>query len=187
MQHNENQPRARRWTVMLAVTAGITLLASGCGGGGKPAGAASTGASASASSPAAMALAYAQCIREHGVPNYPDPTINGNNVSSGVNGNALGVSQGVLQAAQNACKSLSPQDFVPPGFNAAQNTAEAEKFAQCIRKHGVPDFPDPGANGWFTVPASINVQGPTFEAARKACQSVAPHSLRIGQTNPNPS
>jgi hypothetical protein len=175
-----NKLHARAWTVLLAVAAAITLLTSGCGGGSAP-------ADATPSSPAAMALAYAQCMRDHGVPKYPDPTINGNSIGSAVNVNALGVSQSVLLAAQNACKSLSPQNFVPPGFNAAQNTAQAEKYAQCLRAHGVPDFPDPGADGFFTVPAGINLQGPTFEAASKACQSVAPHSLRMSQTNPNPS
>jgi hypothetical protein len=184
MQHNENQRR----TVMLAVTAGITtLLLTACGGSGTSPDAVGSSASPSPTSPAQMALDFAHCMRTHGVAKYPDPTINGNNIGSGVNVNALGVSQSVLQAAQNDCKSLSPQNFVPPGFNAAQNTAQAEKYAQCIRKHGVPNFPDPGANGFFTVPASINTQGSAFQAASNACHSVAPRSLRMSQTNPNPS
>jgi hypothetical protein len=181
MQHDENRPRARLWTAMLAVAAGITLLTAACGGGGTPTDAASASASASASSPATMALAYAQCIRKHGVPNYPDPTVNGNSVSSGVNVNSLGVSQSVLQAAQNACKSLSPQNFVPPGANSAQNIAQDRTYAQCIRNHGVPDFPDPTSNGVFNVPASVNVQGSAYQAASKACQSVRPHFLAISQ------
>lgn len=186
MQHNENQFRARRWTALLAATAGIILLTAGCGGG-KPADAASASASASPTSPAEMALEYAQCIREHGVPKYPDPTVNGNSIGSGDNVNALGVSQSVLQAAQNACQKLSPQNFVPAGADTAQNIAQGRTYAECIRTHGVPDFPDPSSDGKFDVPTSINVQGPAYTAASKACQSVRPHSLWISQGGPGPS
>ncbi len=47
-------------------------------------------------------LAYSRCVRSHGVPKFPDPS-NGN---LQVNGNALGVSPGVLQAAEQACGHL---------------------------------------------------------------------------------
>jgi len=39
---------------------------------------------------------------------------------------------------------------------AAEVEAEQLKYAQCIRTHGVPDFPDPTAHGGFTIPNSVD-------------------------------
>jgi len=180
MQQHENLSSARRWTVILAVAAGSTLLTAACGGGTST-GAAGSSASPAATSPAELALAYARCMRSHGVRSYPDPTTNGNSASGHANLGDLGVSQSVLQAAQNACRSLSPQNFVPPGASQAQNAAQGVKYAQCVRKHGVPDFPDPSSNGTFHVSPGVDLQGPAYQAASNACRPVKPHSLFIDQ------
>jgi hypothetical protein len=178
MQPDKNHLRARRRTALLAVVAGITLLTAACGNGGTSPHA-SGSASPSATSPAELALAYAKCMRAHGVTTFPDPTINGNSVSS--SGSMGNVSQAVVQAAQGACRALSPQNFVPPGVNPAQNAAQALKWAQCIREHGVPNWPDPNGNGTFSVSGSIDLQGAAYLGASKACQSVRPRSLGISQ------
>ena len=104
MTDNNKHRGARRRAVMLAVAAGIALLASGCGGGGRPAG---SGASRGANTGHGQEkmLAYSRCVRSHGGPKFPDPSSNGN---LQVNGNALGVSSGVLQAAEQACSKLLP-------------------------------------------------------------------------------
>jgi hypothetical protein len=48
-------------------------------------------------------------------------------------------------------------------------------FSSCIRTHGVPDFPDPQPGGGFARSAmsSIDVNSPRFQAAEKACRSLA--------------
>lgn len=165
---------------MLAVTAGIALLVTACGGGGAATGAADT-APHSTSSAYAKALAYAQCIRSHGVPDFPDPTISDGNIGLGV-GNNAGVSQSVLQAAENACQSLNPAHPLT-GAQQAQNTAQALKWAQCIREHGLPDFPDPSGDGSFSLPSGFNPQSATFQAAQNACQSVRPRQIQISLVN----
>jgi hypothetical protein len=47
-----------------------------------------------------------------------------------------------------------------------------------MRAHGVPDFPDPGANGRIAIqggPGSdLDPQNPQFRAAQQACQSLQP-------------
>jgi hypothetical protein len=182
MQHNANQYRARRWTVMLAVTAGIALLTTACGGGGTSAtGAADPGSSHSVSAAYAKALAYSECIRSHGVPNFPDPTISGSNI--GLNLGNSGVNQSALQAAQNACKSLSPVHPLT-GAQEAKNIAEGLKWAQCIRQHGVPDFPDPNSDGAFNLPSGMNPQSATLQAAQNSCQSVRPMQIQMSSGNP---
>ena len=54
-------------------------------------------------------LRYAACMRSHGIPNYPDPTFNGNSVNLG-NLSALGIDPNSpqYQSASNACASLNP-------------------------------------------------------------------------------
>ncbi len=188
VQNNENQPRALRrastqTVAVLAVAAGISLLTTACGGSPSADGPGSA-ASSSTTSPVARALAYSQCIRSHGVPNYPDPTINGNRINiSNVNPSSLGVSQSVLQAAQKDCASLSPMNYVPPGFNKAKNTAEGVKWAQCLREHGEPNFPDPNGNGAFDLPSGTNLQSSALQAAEKACQSLMPQQVEFASGN----
>ena len=56
-------------------------------------------------------LRYAACMRSHGIPNYPDPTFNGNSVNLG-NLSALGIDTNSpqYQSASNACASLNPMN-----------------------------------------------------------------------------
>jgi hypothetical protein len=173
MHHNENQPRARRRTVMVAIAAGIALLTSGCGGGGTPTG---SGASPSSTAGQSKALAYSECVRSHGVPGFPDPSANGN---LQVNGN-YGVSHSVLQAALQACSKLQPGGQ-SGGVSSAQNIAQGLKYAQCMRSHGEPNWPDPSSDGAFNITASsgINVPSSAVQAAEQACQSVQPSGLNI--------
>jgi hypothetical protein len=57
----------------------------------------------------AQILRYAACIRAHGVPNYPDPTFNGNSVNFG---NLSGINQSspAYQSALHACASVNPMN-----------------------------------------------------------------------------
>ena len=56
--------RARRMAVMIAVLVGLAALTAGCGG--------STGPGGSGSAKSRL-LAYAGCMRTHGVSDFPDP------------------------------------------------------------------------------------------------------------------
>jgi hypothetical protein len=182
MSYGKNVPRLWRRGALLAAAALLALLTAACSGGGHPA-AASHRASPAATSPAQLAVAYAQCMRKHGVTSFPDPTVNSNggNTSISSNFNPKGVNQATLQSAQSACRKLSPQNAGPPGANSPQNIKREVTWAACIRKHGVPAFPDPSSNGTFNVGPSVNVQGSQFQAATRACQSVRPPFLAINR------
>jgi hypothetical protein len=82
------------------------------------------------------AVKFAECVRAHGVPHFPDPGASGD-INFGVD-----VSKEVFTAAVNACKSLEPPGALSAKRSAKQQSA-ALRFAQCVRAHGVPDFPDP--------------------------------------------
>jgi len=57
-------------------------------------------------------LAWAACIRSHGVPNFPDPHFSGGMVSIGAGpGNGPDPNSPTFQAARQACKSKLPGGF----------------------------------------------------------------------------
>ena len=80
-----------------------------------------------------------------------------------------------FQAAEKACQSLVP---VPPQGQRtqqqAQQQAQALQYAQCMRTHGVPTFPDPDFSHGITFSdnGSYDPNSPSFQAANHACGSL---------------
>ncbi|MGH2833506.1 MAG: hypothetical protein ACRDK2_12105, partial [Solirubrobacteraceae bacterium] len=148
----------------------VALLIAGCGGGStsnrgvaqlhtNTASSATTGtglASPGPSSPEAAMLAYANCMHSNGEPNYPDPKPGGGSGRVPVGGP---LSSPALKAAQTKCQKLVPDGGPPaPGSTehpSAQTVARYLKVAQCMRTHGVPDFPDPTTS----IPSNPPVAG----------------------------
>ena len=121
----------------------------------------------------AKQVAFAQCMRTHRVPGFKDPTIKRSAQGVGI---SQGVSAAVAQSpafnsAQHACRHLLPPGSQGPGnqpVSAAQHT-QIVKFAACVRAHGIPNMPDPAANGVFNLPPQINQNAPAFQAAIRTC------------------
>src|ERR1700676_4175275 len=96
----------------------LALAGSACGLPGSPAAKASPPAD-----PYQQALAFSQCMRAHGVPDFPDPKKGNGGVTVQVNGNgaSLDPSSPQFQTAQNPSKQ-SPRTTVPreggPGARA---------------------------------------------------------------------
>ncbi len=150
----------------------------------------STGASASPIAPNvtsanpqgySQALAYAKCMRKNGVPDFPDPGAQGGFLIHGGPGSDLGPGSPAFNNAQGRCQKLLPNGGQPSAAVQAQHLAQALKFSQCMRAHGVRDFPDPNAQGGrisISIKASpgsdLNPGSPQFQAAQKACQSILP-------------
>ena len=164
-----------RWAATLAVMALTGLLATACGGGSSPAASVAGGATR-----AQAALAYARCMRSHGVPDFPDPDSDGN---FHVGNNSVSSQE---TAANQVCNHLLN---VGTQLNAAQTQhtlSQLVKYAQCMRAHGVPNFPDPqitnggiGVPGGFTFDTSgrnLGQKSPQYQAAAQACQSLATHA-----------
>jgi hypothetical protein len=121
------------------------------------------------------ALAFAQCMRSNGVPTYPDPDRGGRVVKESLQ--QLGVSSSRFRSAQTACGHLLPNGGSGPTAAQVQQVAALSlRFAQCVRAHGVPSFPDPDSTGRIPDPASVGIdQGsPKFEAANNACGKYRP-------------
>jgi hypothetical protein len=158
------------WLGATLAVLGVIVLAA-CGTSG------STNASGDSSPSTAYqkALAYAQCIRAHGVPDYPDPNSQGEFIIQNGSSAPPSVSAAVENAATSACQKLLPPSMAqgPPQGAPGSNTQEL-RFSACMRSHGEPDFPDPAANGSYTLPSGMNAESPQFQNAAKACQSLRP-------------
>jgi hypothetical protein len=114
-------------------------------------------------------------MRANGVLRYPDPTSGGVLVKESLQ--QLGVSSSRFQTASRACNHLLPNGgSAPTPARMQQVRAQGLLFAQCIRSHGVPGFPDPASDGRIPDPATVGInQGsPKFEAANAACGRYRP-------------
>jgi hypothetical protein len=148
----------------------LVMLAAACGGGKAP---------SSTSSQQNGAVAFARCIRSHGVPNWPDPSSSGAFDKSKLTAQQLGASSSTVQAAQRACQHLLPNGGRPPNQAQLQQIrAQALQYSRCMRTHGVPNFPDPVSTDRERIPdpASLGIdQGsPEFRAANQACGRYRP-------------
>jgi hypothetical protein len=137
----------------------------------------SPGNNAAASSDYNRSLQFAQCMRTHGVPNFPDPKANGSGGmevektpgSTKVNG--VSVNGPAFQSAMQACRSKLPNGGHPQPLSAARRR-QILQFSQCMRAHGVSGFPDPKFSSNGAVQLGIGkgaAQSPAFQAAQKAC------------------
>jgi hypothetical protein len=171
--------RARHGGLAAAVLVSVGVLAAGCSSGSSGPGVAavsSSSAAASSSTAAASgageALEYAACMRSHGVPKFPDPTVQDGSVGFNITA-ADGINQSSPQyrAAIQACASL--RGGGTSGSVSAANLAKELKFAECMRTHGVPGFPDPNKNGGFSGTSTINPQSATFQNAQSTCMQLS--------------
>ena len=118
---------------------------------------------------------WAICMRANGDPNQTDPTIDqygvinitipqgttATSISSEAHGGSGPCSQYEL-AAENDLRAANP--VAPP-----PTQAQLLQYVDCMRTHGVPDYPDPGPNNETKFPASVDPNSPTFEYANEVC------------------
>jgi hypothetical protein len=170
----------RRWRARRAglVFAGLVIaaaLVAGCGSGpgSSPPSQGASGSPAVSGSSAGSTyrsdLAYATCMRSHGVPNYPDPKPNGGfDVTTNPN-------DPLLQAAQRDCANLLPagQQQQTTGHFTPQQVAQLLTYAKCMRSHGIPNFPDPTSKGLGAM-NGIDMNSPQFQSASRTCQKFMP-------------
>lgn len=119
-------------------------------------------------------LAYAECMRDHGV-DFQDPQFlpDGSFAFRGV----PTADEATMNAANEACQPILA-DVVSESHTDPQTVAEnqdrALEFAACMRDHGI-DFPDPEASpsGDVVISGSdFDPSDPDFQAALAECQSI---------------
>lgn len=118
-------------------------------------------------------------MRANGVPRYPDPA-RAAQPPPKKSLAELGISSSRFQAAASTCGNLLPAGYRTPDEAEVQRvSALSLAFARCVRRHGVPNFPDPDSSGRIPDPGTVGIdQGsPTFEAANTACGRYRPPYL----------
>jgi hypothetical protein len=171
------EPPTARTAAAIVATAVLAVLAAACSGSPS-----STGGSPNAGGPAnsPSAVGYSHCMRSHGVPNFPDPDRSG--VLPKVSAQQLGISTSQLQAGQRACQGLLPttggslqqqaQQCVLAGdcpqAVVQQMLTSGRRFAACMRRHGVPSWPDP------TIDTGAHRGVPFFDLSKEGIDDHSP-------------
>ncbi|MGH3276124.1 MAG: hypothetical protein ACRDNZ_17585, partial [Streptosporangiaceae bacterium] len=161
------RPPALRIVAISAVLTGMALAVVACSSSSPG----STPDAGSSPVTTAQLVNFAQCMRSHGVKNFPDP-VNGGFSFSGVGPHSVDPGSPAFQAAKAACIHLVPGEAQRLTVTA-QELAAGDKLAACMRSHGFPAFPDPTSQNVFDVPKRINIALPSYQSAFRTCQSQA--------------
>jgi hypothetical protein len=169
-QRGRRRARLRRAGLLAAALACLALVAAACSSPAKT----GTGAGPGGGSAKHSELAFSRCMRAHGISDFPDPNSQGGIALNGGPGTGIDPTSPQYRAANRACRSLlPPQKALSPAQQAAAK-AQALKFSQCMRAHGISDFPDPNSQGNFQIQGNagsgLDPHNPRFQAANRACQ-----------------
>jgi hypothetical protein len=159
----------------LAALAMVTLIGAGCSNDSDGT---DTGNDAAANQ--TESVKFAECMRENGVSEFPDPDASGELTIDGVvNGSSLDPNSPGWEAAIGACKDLQPPGFTGDEEVSAEEQEVRLEFAQCIRDNGVEDFPDPAKGEPLVdtnrIPSAATEGGMSIlNAAMETCRDRAP-------------
>jgi hypothetical protein len=190
-------PGVRRLPLPLLAVIAASLLLAACGGSSSSPGVAHIGTT-NASNPSGgsgggtpesketgapnqqQMVKFAQCMRTHGEPEFPEPSEGGIRIENH-NGHGPNPESSQFKAAEKACSKYAPSRVAPSPAQQAKVQEQLLKMAECMRSHGVPNFPDPkfsSSGGGVRVSikggSGINPSSPQFQAAQKDCQSDFP-------------
>jgi hypothetical protein len=157
----------------LAALAMVALIGAGCGSaenGSTGTGSTSTGSSSKTATNREKAMKFAACMRDNGVPEFPDPSASGELTIDGI-------------------ANRSSVDTNAPAFTGHTRTAQQQKhaleFAQCMRDNGVKDFPDPTRGAPLVDTTKVPSLGgrsprtdPVFAPAMNKCRVALAAALR---------
>jgi len=150
----------------------------------------------------AAAADMVQCLRANGFPNMPDVTIDGRGQPQAPPGMDPGANEQVRAALEGPCRPQLDRVNALIGEQEQQQRRQEEQrpvlsaedqgklrtYAQCIREHGLPDWPDADPTGRFVLPKSWpeglgkgdRPMDRTFLSALEACKSLAVPESSIG-------
>jgi hypothetical protein len=169
----------------LAALATVALIGAGCSNDSDGTGS-GTGNDAAANQ--TEAVKFAECMRDNGVSEFPDPDASeGLTIDGVVNGSSLDPSTPAWNEAMGACKDLQPPGFTGDEEVTAEEQEARLEFAQCMRDNGVEDFPDPTEDGPLIdtnrIPSAAGRGArsiPGFDAAAQTCSHAFSDELGLG-------
>ena len=169
MPNSAIQPAAQHRSLLGVVALCCAAAIGGCGSSAHSTGPAASGRAL---------VSYAQCLRSHGIPGFPDPAPGAPlRIPSSINADTP-----AFRSAQAACAQ-----HLPAGGNSG-STSESRRrqllaLARCMRKHGITDFADPttsppppgegnviGGDGvYLAIGPPANQQTSEFSSAASTC------------------
>jgi hypothetical protein len=161
---------------LVAAALASTLVLAACGS--------SNSGNSSASVRQQAGLRFSECMRSHGVPNFPDPSGGGGGIQIQA-GSGVNPQSPAFQAAQRTCFKFLPGGGPGHGQPSEARREQLLRLAECMRAHGVTSFPDPTSGppsappsgggiafgspgGFLSVPQAL-IQSPAFHQAASAC------------------
>ena len=145
--------------------------------------------------PEAARLAFAECMRDHGI-DMPDPE-----TATGPGGGAFafGTQDGdaeEFEAALDACDHFLEQAAGERREIDPEMQDRMLEFASCMREHGIP-MPDPNTDGGIMIQRNDNgtvsngddtmdPSSPEFQEAQEACQPILGDDIQGPRTQIGP-
>ncbi len=161
----------RRVSLLVAAAAILPVMLAACSSGSSSSGAVSSaqgGAGSTSGTDQSGIAQFAQCMRQNGVTDFPDPQnghfVMGGNIQSNPHFNS----------AVQACQHLLGPGGISSGNNSGTQSARLA-FAHCMQTHGVPSFPDPSSNGAIQAPQGVDKNSATYQDAFNTCKSKLPN------------
>jgi hypothetical protein len=191
----DNRCKVRFAVAVIACTVAIAACASS--------GRSSNGSGASSRS---GGIAFADCMRAHGIANFPDSSGGGIQIPDAINPQSPRV-----QSAQKLCLKLLPSGGPDGGQASESQKLHMLGMSECMRKHGVPTFPDPvtaarareafaaalrqaqpgtgfalafGRPGSFIAIPGTLINSPAFNQAAAACGLPGARSIGTAKASP---
>lgn len=178
-----------RTTSTVFLTALLAVGAAGCDSGGPPSRTSNPSASASASRQQLLALGqeWVQCLRDHGLTRMPDAELSPEGYLQFPPQNGYDWKADLTNRPRivDACRSIEdrypPSAFRPRQQFSAEDLRKLAEYAKCMREHGVPEFPDPNADGGFDLTGTSLANGNPAQmaAANQACKHIWSGEIRI--------
>ena len=164
------RPYARRtmkFTIPSAIATGILTIGvlAACG----------QQAQAPSDSPTQVWHELVACARAHGDPNLPDPTIDSQGQAHWPAGTAQPSTSTIA-----ACQSIYNRLPASVRSGGPVDIQMAIKFSECMRSHGLTDWPDPQPDGSYRLPADLQIDAKTgplwnrIKAGWDACAAFNP-------------
>jgi len=121
-----------------------------------------------------------QCMRQHGIPGFPDPALNAAGQVTFSKTQLIAAPKAVIQQALTACRVALDRAGIQAGnshgLSLPPSPAQLRQivaFARCMRAHGVTGMRDPNpANGQISLPPGVPKDSPLLQRATQACRSL---------------
>jgi hypothetical protein len=114
----------------------------------------------------------------------PDPVVDRNGAATFPAVEGFDAKRAYL-AVRESCGAILDQ--LPAGANplaepsfSPEQMAAAQQYVQCMRDNGLPEMPDPDANGLIVDPPGAELGGP-LRQARDAARGICDHLLTDAQ------